>query len=321
MEKRHSAIRKTVSTSTRRLIAEDEHVLDAARKRLTKVSKSIFSKTEENVPAKLMDKGADNQRTQNEKSEKAKRIRQSALRQTVSSARPTIENHDETEVLCEKHVKFAKAMKKRQASIRKTISDTRPAIEDADMTIVAENNTKQQMHAKNSLFRQLCVLCDRSYGPLRLVSHYVKEHPNNEVMIARPSPEWAAILRSQTSPFNKIDHKVDGPCFFCEENRCTLRTNWEPHLLTHTGEQLFYCTVCKTGMKTRVEHDKQCSGRAQKIFHEHSSDGSLIGCMCNECNYLQISTDRMLKHLETEHGYLGPSEYNHYKKFTLVPKL
>lgn len=71
-------------------------------------------------------------------------------------------------------------------------------------------------------------------------------------------------------------------------------------------------------MKRRSKHGSGCSGDIVRIYNENTSDASVIGFMCNECNYLQISRERIVKHLEIEHGFLGPSEINHYRKLKLI---
>lgn len=243
-------------------------------------------------------------------------IRHSALRSTISGTRPAIEEDEEAEDQRPKNsVRFLLGMKKRRSAGRQTV-DSRPAPEDEPMVNAVRHNTDQQMYAKNSLYEKLCVLCNKKQRDL--VPHYVKEHPDSEVLIARLSPGKAIDLRTQSAQFEKAGKKIKGPCFFCEENKSMGKTDWERHLLTHTGESLFNCTVCRTGMKSAREHDKKCDGQAVRIYHENASDGSVFGFMCYDCNYLQIGRERMVKHLIKEHGFNEPTEAVHYRQLKLI---
>lgn len=93
---------------------------------------------------------------------------------------------------------------------------------------------------------------------------------------------------------------------------------WCRHLLTHTGEEMFHCTSCQAQMKTKSEHDaKVCKTSVVNVF-ESNEDGSLVGFMCNECNYIQVSRGRLIKHLENEHGYQHSSEPHNFREWVLV---
>lgn len=133
------------------------------------------------------------------------------------------------------------------------------------------------------------------------------------------SPNMAMLLKSESEIFKKdADKKITGLCYFCEEKCTRNKYCWQTHLITHTGETLFYCKECDAQLKTRNEHDTmECKSSVVNVF-ETRTDGSLVGFMCNDCNYLQFSRDRILKHLENEHGYEGQSEPNHFKEYKLV---
>lgn len=85
-----------------------------------------------------------------------------------------------------------------------------------------------------------------------------------------------------------------------------------------TGETMFNCSQCHAQMKTRTEHDsKACKDSVANVF-ETKDDGSLVGFMCNDCNYVQFSRGRLLDHLKNEHGFQGPSNPHHFKELKLV---
>lgn len=238
--------------------------------------------------------------------------RQSAVGKTVSGEPKTVRNDKEDEATKKK----VKAMQKRQSAIRKTVSGERPALKEAERNEVFLRNTNQQIFAKNHMYRTLCVFCNQNQR--NLVCHYVNEHPDDEVPIARPSPTMADSLRQQSLTFEKVDRKIFGICIFCEERKGMIKGHWEQHFLIHTGEKMYSCKTCHASTKVKREHGSECPGEVVRIYHENASDASVNCFMCNDCNYLQISRERILKHLEVEHGFLGPSENNHYKKLQLI---
>lgn len=201
------------------------------------------------------------------------------------------------------------ATNKRHSELRKTIS-FKPSIEE----IAVDRNTNKLVHFSNDLFRSLCIFCDKD--DKFLLSHYVKEHGDREMPIARPSPDMAKRLRNQLEQFTKNGHLITGCCYFCEEKRTTKKNGWEVHLLNHTGEQLFHCEKCNVTVKAKSHH-KNCDSVPVNIFDENASDGSLMGFVCKACNYTQIQRKRMIKHQKMEHGNSGESIY--YEKLTLVP--
>lgn len=215
-------------------------------------------------------------------------------------------------------VKLGLAQKKRNSDIRKTISFA-PTIksEDADDTKPDRKNTDHSMHPKNDLYRSLCVLCDKN--DRHLVLHYVREHSNREVFIARPSPLMANRLRLQIETFEINGNKIEGWCFFCEEMKKKTRHDWAMHLLTHTGESLFECHDCDFRSKAMVGHERNCSTNLANIYEANSSNGSLMAFMCNDCNYVQINLERMVKHMQNEHGHKGAVEHRQFQKVMLIP--
>lgn len=222
------------------------------------------------------------------------------------------------------------AMKKRQSAIRQTVSGTRPKIkkdvqneDDGNgSTNAFARNTNKQMHPKNTLYQTLCVFCNQNYQ-VRLVSHYVTTHPQFEVPIARLSPSMAERLRAQTHDFKRANGKTVGLCYFCEEDKGCTTNGWENHLATHTGERhlMFICRTCDAEVNTKASHNGPCNGVPIKIYCENSTDGSATGFMCNECNYVQINRDRMVKHLKDQHDVKNPAEKRHFRKLVLVPAI
>lgn len=179
-------------------------------------------------------------------------------------------------------------------------------------------NISSEMYATNELYRTLCVLCNRTER--YLVAHYSKHHQKHENFIARPSPKMATKLRLQTELFGMQNKKIHGSCFFCDEMKNMTKYHWASHILSHTGENIYACSTCHLCVKIKRNH-KSCTTVPRNIFDFNTTDGSLSGFMCRECNYLQISRERIVKHLINEHGYHDVEESVEFEKVILVPDL
>lgn len=152
-------------------------------------------------------------------------------------------------------------------------------------------NIDPEHHLKNPTYPSVCELCGNDN--LCMPNHYMQKHRNHEMLVARPSPSMAERLRLKNDEFKMSDGKIiDGLCYFCEEKLQMSRSKWVPHILMHTGEILYVC---------------------------NSSDRSIVGFLCNECNFLQLEQKRVIDHLENDHGFECPTEKCHYEKVTLVP--
>lgn len=178
-----------------------------------------------------------------------------------------------------------------------------------------QKNTNREMHASNSLYRTLCLLCNRKNE--NLVSHYKKFHLDVEIPIARPSFDMANRMRSQSdTDFIQDKDKIHGTCCFCETGKSMARSHWGRHLLAHTGEFLYHCSVCDAGFMKKGAHGK-CPGKPVYICQ---MKGPLVGFICRDCNYLQIRREQLVKHLKNEHGYIQPEEDHHYEQIVLLPE-
>lgn len=191
-----------------------------------------------------------------------------------------------------------------------------PNIEEIIAPTFDVKNTNKQVHLTSTFFDKLCIFCDKNEN--NLVAHYIKQHPNYEVPIARPSPVMAHRMRQQLEAFKKTGPMISGFCYLCEGAKTMRKYGWEMHLLGHTGEQQFHCQQCKVNLKAKSHH-KNCNGNPTNIFEVNASDGSLMCFMCKDCNYTQISRDRMIKHQIMEHKNSGDERY--FEKITMVPNL
>lgn len=180
-------------------------------------------------------------------------------------------------------------------------------------------NTDQEMYSKNPLYKSWCLFCDSKDEPF-LVLHHMKNHPNHEFPISRVSPTMAQLIREKKNlKFTKEKDKISGTCVFCEIFKTMTKSGWEKHLISHTGERMFYCSSCKVCLTHKNNHDVKCSGNPENIFAANDTNGSLTGFMCNhDCNYLKIRRSQLVKHLENEHGCNKPQENCDFTKFTLL---
>lgn len=210
------------------------------------------------------------------------------------------------------HLETDKAKEKRRLERRKTISHELRI----DMDDLVPKNTDQTIHQQNSLYRTLCVLCDQKHRSL--VPHYTREHPEHEVFLSRPSPTAANRLRLQKEEFEVHGKKIKAWCFFCEENHEKAKTEWGCHYLLHTGEPKYACDLCEFKSKALKDH-KTCPEKLVSVFEKNSSDGSLMAFICIRCNYMQIDSNRMVKHMVNEHGYEEAAAHQYSEKVMLIP--
>lgn len=216
-------------------------------------------------------------------------------------------------------------MKNRHSNLRRSIAsktdledETIGEVSSEERFISAPKNICIEMYGKNDLYRSLCMLCNRNER--YLVAHYVKQHAKNEVLISRPSPQMANKIRSHCELFEMQNRKIKGMCFFCEEKRNMSKYNWAAHILSHTGERIYFCLTCEVSMKNKRDH-KACNNEPINIYDANSSDGSLNAFMCMACNYLQISRERIVRHLIREHGHHEVEEMIHFENVVLIPDL
>lgn len=190
------------------------------------------------------------------------------------------------------------------------------SIFQVDKIRVPKNNDKAIFYS-NFLYKSICLLCGCS--DKNLASHYAKRHADEtEVLIARLSPKYAARIRNQDD-FFRIEGKIHGLCVFCEELQTLAMDDWKKHILNHTGEQMYQCNGCQMSVH-RIKHNHgQCSKeKVQNIFEGNSLNGDLIGFICNTCHYLQVSENRIIKHIEAEHDSFDNAYSELFSRVILV---
>lgn len=198
-------------------------------------------------------------------------------------------------------------MKKRFSNLRKTIGDPEDLKQLSNMTSVSSEhrkNTDRNVYYSNSLYKRLCLLCDKRTPGGSVVTHYVKEHPDHEVLISRPSPEMVNRIKQQKFDefqFHNLSKKITGICYFGEENKTFTKPSWEKHLLIHTGELRSFCSECNTESTRKGEHtdcdslfeniytiDENTASDSNNRTSTQKNDYPLRCYICKTCNYAQI---------------------------------
>lgn len=161
-------------------------------------------------------------------------------------------------------------------------------------------NTDSSIHWGNTVHRERCRLC--SSKQKNLVKHYSEEHPDNENYISRPSPSLANRMRRETS--SNLNRSMTGDwtgiCGFCEK-KLTSKRGWFDHFRLHTGEKMYSCDDCNVEFNAKKDH-AHCKNDSVKNIYDKFSNGSSKGFICDDCNFIQISEDRLKKHLRNEHN-------------------
>lgn len=125
-------------------------------------------------------------------------------------------------------------------------------------------------------------------------------------------------LRKQAEEFKLNMRKIQAHCLFCEEDKKMTKNHWTQHFLMHTGELKFSCDTCDMKFKNKSEH-KNCDGNVVNVFDKNSLDASLMGYICNDCNFVQFHLPAMHKHLVNGHHYLVQEQ--HYQKLIFIPDM
>ncbi|XP_037908837.1 uncharacterized protein LOC119650279 [Hermetia illucens] len=174
-------------------------------------------------------------------------------------------------------------------------------------------NIYPYMHSQSEYVTR-CVLCH--YVGKFITKHYVKEHPESEVFVARIPPERQdCILNNQQltklGPVTVVKYKNyyrHSACPFCPVEKSSQRFDWVMHFAIHTGEYKFRCTQCNHYGNARNEfarHFKNgCpNGKLIRMWshYKYNEEDPVVGFLCKLCNYIQMSRKNVETHLETQH--------------------
>lgn len=174
----------------------------------------------------------------------------------------------------------------------------------------------------NSREKLACKLCD--FKGRNIINHYRVNHPDDEVFISRLSPEKAKeVIKDGTatdySTVKPIDlwecknrrKKFNFECIFCDTALNDNTENFYDHLTSHTGEFRFYCTSCQyktNSVKSLRTHliNIHCLNtnniNVQAEFPAPPNYNLIIGYICTECNYTQLTKKSVEKHVNMYHS-------------------
>lgn len=169
-------------------------------------------------------------------------------------------------------------------------------------------NNNPELHSLKKILSR-CQICNKPQGQ-SVVSHYVNEHPNDEVIISRLAPDVADGLRKSTDHLKceRVWQKnVSGIiykqiCYFCNLSRCFSRTHWIDHMVKHTGYYQYRCHDCsrKFAVKNKF-HVCKDTNHLEMIPQPQFDDENLKAYICDLCNFVRFHRTEMEKHLSSEH--------------------
>lgn len=164
-------------------------------------------------------------------------------------------------------------------------------------------NANKEMHAINTDYHGACVICDeRIRHP---VSHYVRRH--EEVYTSRITQSVAdAYCAADPTSTMTADGSIAAMCPVCQSDRESSASSWLEHFTLHSGEYRYRCDRCKHKVSRLNSHAKSvCGGRTMEkkisINAEMDANG-IYGYVCRLCNYIQLGRDRLVAHVQQQHG-------------------
>lgn len=179
-----------------------------------------------------------------------------------------------------------------------------------DISVMAKPIFKNIELEWNSLKKVLsCQVCNKPPGN-SLVSHYVNEHPNSEVLISRLAPEAAEKLRSQEG-INECKivqqpgsacYEYQQFCYFCNVNKSLNKYFWINHMIRHTGYYRYKCNHCSRLYATRPQKIKCWKLNDFTIVAQPQFQKRVIKAyICDLCNYVRFFKKEIEMHLRNEH--------------------
>ncbi|XP_035901095.1 uncharacterized protein LOC118507157 isoform X1 [Anopheles stephensi] len=195
-----------------------------------------------------------------------------------------------------------------------------------DLNHDVKPNNDPDVHCRSD-YMEKCCLC--SYNGELMVHHYVYNHPKKAVYISRVAPEQARLIRADPlgiSGRKAISRYGDQEiivfrCHFCDLRLSESQELWLDHISKHTGEYRYKCMLCPTFARLpvdRVPHHSICTNPSMQLWHTYGfQENHLYAYMCNVCNFVQVLSVNMMRHIREDHPEAGSSKIG-YTKFSLV---
>lgn len=212
----------------------------------------------------------------------------------------------------------ASNMRQKYSSRRRIVA----TIPNANNENTHKENTNKEMYARNTKYYGNCVVCNNKMD--HPIVHYIRCHTESYLsrITQKIFDQYTACI-PHPLPYT-VNSELSAFCVFCEVTLCFKhKFQWVEHLTLHTGEWTKQCNKCNKIIPTQNYHWTNCQRLAldNKINYvlEINHDG-IFGFVCNLCNYVQLSHERIVIHLKNQH-YCGENEIirnGNYQRITLV---
>lgn len=163
-----------------------------------------------------------------------------------------------------------------------------------------------------------CQICEKP-AKLSIVSHYVNEHPDYEIVTSRLSPDMADALRGlkevqvaqRIQQYGRKYHEISNFCYFCNDTKCFMtKTMWMNHMAKHTGYYQYKCNDCsRKYVKKNKGHVCKEKNNQGKIPQPQFMTDNLKAYICDLCNFVRFRQDEIVKHLRCEHEITATDKF------------
>lgn len=183
-------------------------------------------------------------------------------------------------------------------------------------------NVNKEVCGVDPRYQKSCVVCKKTQR--HIVSHYVNDHPDCEVYISRLSQRMAdQCLQGVPKLILTSNGDYEGLCVFCEKQLSYRRDTWFKHMVTHTGEYGFECGQChhKSAQPNRCTCKSKSSKKMTEIQLLHSvpvTGNYLYAYLCTLCNYIQMTSHKLTRHVKEEHGLNQTNVSNYVNRIKII---
>lgn len=139
-------------------------------------------------------------------------------------------------------------------------------------------------------------------------------HKTSEVFVSRLSPEMTVKVKKNENKIRCVNNLIEAFCYFCEFDLTKNIKDWLLHFTIHTGEYMYSCTKCEEQV-SRSHHCQQPCLENPQLALKMVAD--LMAFICNDCNYIQLNEENLVRHLRQEHDLTGNLD-GYYQQIVLV---
>lgn len=201
-----------------------------------------------------------------------------------------------------------------QELITSTSNISEPTSSHCGVTI---KNNQREWHSLTKIVS--CKVCDKPHGN-SLVSHYVNNHPDEDIPISRLAPEGADSLRSRKGILEcKIirqredrGYQYEQFCYFCNIYKCLPKCSWITHMARHTGYYAYKCNQCSRMLAQKLAHKCTKNNDFTKITHPQFKKRKIKAYVCDLCNYVRFRKREIQNHLNKEHDDDSKKTFNKF---------